>query len=101
MNSLNSFKLAELRQQELRADAGRVRLAAEARRAQRRRSRLDWLRRIACSRRRYARSRSAKPAAVTSMARPRSFDDLASRLAVNGPAAMHDQLTRFVESDAG
>jgi hypothetical protein len=34
------------------------------------------------------------------MARPVPFDDLAAKLASNGPAALHDELTRFVTSAA-
>jgi hypothetical protein len=80
MNSFTSSKLAELRQHELRTDAARARLGVMARRARRQQSRLDRLRRIASRRRpRYSRSPSATPAAVTSMPRPRSFDDLAAQ----------------------
>jgi hypothetical protein len=69
--NLTSLKLAELRQHELRADASRARLAAQARRVRRQRSPLGWLQRIASRRPRYARTPSPKPAVVT-MARPRS-----------------------------
>jgi hypothetical protein len=97
MNPQTSLELAELRQHDLRADATHARLATHARRARRQRSRLDWLRRIARPRPRYARTLPARPATVTPMARPRPFDDLASRLASDGPAAMHGELIRLVE----
>jgi hypothetical protein len=65
MSSLNSLTLSELRRHDLRADAARTRLAADARRARRRQPRLAWLRRIAAHRPRYVRSPSSGPAAVT------------------------------------
>jgi hypothetical protein len=103
MNTFTSLELAELRQHQLRVDAARARLAAQARRARRQRSSLAWLRRIASRRPRYSRTPSAKPAPVTPvtpMARSRPFDDLALRLASDGPAATHDDLSRFVTSAA-
>jgi hypothetical protein len=95
MNAFTSPRLAELRQHELRSDAARARLAARSRRARHPRSRLDWLRRLASRRPRFSRTPAAEPAAVVSM--PHPFDELASQLAANGPAATHDDLTRFVE----
>jgi hypothetical protein len=50
MNPLNSFEVNELRQRDLRVEAARARLAAEAKRAGRRRPHVDWLRRIASRR---------------------------------------------------
>jgi hypothetical protein len=96
MDSLTNLKLAELRQHDLAVDAARARLAAEARRARRHQTHIDWRRRIA---RRWQRLRTAttRPAPATPTARPIPFDDLAAKLTSNGPAAIHDELTRFVK----
>jgi hypothetical protein len=96
MDSLTNLKLAELRQHDLAVDAARARLAAEARRARRHQTHIDWRRRIA---RRWQRLRTAttRRAPATPTARPIPFDDLAAKLASNGPAAIHDELTRFVK----
>lgn len=90
MNSLNSLTLAELRQHDLRADAARARLAAEATRARRRQPQLGWLRRIAAHRAQHVRTPSSGPAAVTPMPRARPFDELASGLSSTEPAGPTD-----------
>jgi hypothetical protein len=94
MNSLNSLKLAELRQRELRLDAARARLAADARRGRRRRARPDWLRRVAGRWRGH--QAGTAPATLTPVARPVPFDGLAARFAAEGPAAVRDELSGFV-----
>jgi hypothetical protein len=97
MSAFTSLELAELHRHELRSDAADARLAARSRRARRQGSRLDWLRHVASRRPRLSRTPSAKPAVVTSTTPRHPFDDLASELAANGPAATRDDLTRFVE----
>jgi hypothetical protein len=82
MYSLNSLQLAELRQDELRADAARVRLARRAR--------------LAAKARRARRHAATAPAAVTPLARSLPFDELATRFAAEGSAAVRDELNRFV-----
>ena len=96
MDPNTALKLAELRQHDLAVDAARARLAADARRACGHRTHIDGRGRIA---RRWQRLRTAttRPAPATPTARPIPFDDLAAKLASNGPAAIHDELTRFVK----
>jgi hypothetical protein len=95
MDPFTALKLAELRRHDLAVDADRARLAADARRARGHRTHIDGRGRIA---RRWQRLRTAttRPAPATPTARPIPFDDLAAKLASNGPAAIHDDLTRFV-----
>lgn len=99
MDTLTSIKLVELRQHELRVDTARARLVAEARQARRHQSRIDWRRRGARLWRRTP-TVASKPAAVPPTARSIQFDHLASKLASDGPAAIHGELTRFVEHAA-
>jgi hypothetical protein len=94
MNSLNSLELAELRRHELHLDAASARLAADARRARRRRPRPDWLRRVAGRWR--GRQAGTAPATVTPAARSVPFDGLAARFAAEGSAAVRDELSGFV-----
>ncbi len=100
MDPFTALKLAELRQHDLAVDAARARLAADARRARRHRTHIDGRGRIA---RRWQRLRTAttRPAPATPTARPIPFDDLAAKLASNGPAdAQRTALTEPESSDA-
>jgi hypothetical protein len=69
MNHLTSITLAEMRRHELRADAARVRLAAEARR-RRRHVFVDWRERIAGRRR---GRRTVMAPALANVVRERAF----------------------------
>jgi hypothetical protein len=70
MGPLTSLEPAKLRQHDLAVDAARARLAAEAMRARRYRSPMDWRGRIAGSWRRF-RTATSQPAAVTPIASTR------------------------------
>jgi len=95
MDPITSLRLADLRRHDLAVDATRERLAAEARRARRHRSRSDWRVRIA-RRWQHLRTATPRPAPATPMVPPTAFDDLAAKLGSNGPTAIDDELTRFV-----
>ena len=96
MDDITNLKLAELRQQELRAVAAHARRRTGARRASYHRTFIDWLR--AHPRSSALVAQRIRPAdAMLSMARPIPFAGLASELAANGPTATHDKLVRFVE----
>jgi hypothetical protein len=106
MNHLTSIDLAKLRQHELRADAARARLAAEAGRGRRRRlgDRRDrighrWRRRPAIAAVTGTGTGTAAPA-VTARSRSPRFDGLATRLAAEGSAAVRDELRQFVADAA-
>jgi hypothetical protein len=94
MDPFTSLELAELRRHDLAREAANARLARVARRA-RRRPTIEWRRRIAHWGQRLRPSRT-RPTPAVPMPQPASFDDVAAALASNGPAAVHDALTRFV-----
>lgn len=98
MDTLTSIKLVELRQHDLRVDVAHARLASPTRQARRRRSRIDRHPRARLWRR--TPTETSKPVAVAPTAQSIRFDHLASKLASDGPAATHDELTRFVKHAA-
>ena len=91
MNPITSIQLARLHQHELRVDAARARLVAEARgaRTDRHPNRL----RLRIGHRQW-RSRTARTGVAS---QPIPLGDLAGRLAQNGAAALEAELARFVD----
>ena len=91
MNPITSIQLARLHQHELRVDAARARLIAEARRA--RTDRHPNRLRLRIGHRQW-RSRTARTGVAS---QPIPLGDLAGRLAQNGAAALEAELARFVD----
>ena len=92
MNPTTSIQLARLHQHELRVDAARARLVAEARRA--RTDRHPNRLRLRIGHRQWRRSSTALTGVA---AQPIPLGDLAGRLAQNGAAALEAELARFVD----
>jgi hypothetical protein len=91
MNPSTSIQLARLREHELRVDAARARLVADARRA--RNDRHPNRLRLRIGRRRWRWRTAVKGVA----AQPIPLGDLAGRLAQHGAAALEAELARFVD----